>query len=80
MEEFRDSLRPIFVKLGESLLLGIISAGFMLYVGHQVLLKEVESLKELTKINRVEVLEVVHRLEDRFAKVEDCIRIRSCTK
>ena len=80
MEEFRDSLKPMFVKLVESLLLGIISAGFMLYVGHQVLLKEVESLKELTKINRVEVLEVVHRLEDRFAKVEDCIRIRSCTK
>ena len=80
MEEFRDSLKPMFVKLVESLLLGIISAGFMLYVGHQVLLKEVESLKELTKINRVEVLEVVHRLEDRFAKVEDCIRVRSCTK
>ena len=80
MEEFRDSLKPMFVKLVESLLLGIISAGFMLYVGHQVLLKEVESLKELTKINRAEMLEVVRRLEDRFSKVEDCIRIRSCTK
>ena len=80
MEEFKDSLRPMFVKLGESLLLGIISAGFMLFVGHQVLLKEVESLKEFTKINRAEMLEVVRRLEDRFSKVEDCIRVRSCTK
>ena len=52
----------------------------MLFVGHQVLLKEVESLKEFTKINRAEMLEVVRRLEDRFSKVEDCIRVRSCTK
>ncbi len=80
MQEMGNLLGPFISKLIESLLLGIISAGFMLFVGHQVLLKEVESLKEFTKINRAEMLEVVRRLEDRFSKVEDCIRVRSCTK
>ena len=68
--------KPMITRLVESLVLGIVSAGLMLYVGHQVLQNEVSNIKQaITRMERN-----VERLDDRFARVEDCIRLRTCTK
>lgn len=72
--------KPFVTRIVESLVLGGISAGIMLYVGHQVLQNEVSNMRQTIERNRSEVLAAVNRLDDRFSRVEDCIRVRTCTK
>ena len=72
--------KPFITRIIESLVLGIISAGMMLYVGHQVLTNEVENIRKNMDRDRTEIMASLNRLDDRFSKVEDCIRVRTCTK
>ena len=72
--------KPIVTRIVESLVLGAISAGIMLWVGFNVMQNEVANIKISIERNRTEVITALNRMEDRFAKVEDCVRLRTCTK
>ena len=72
--------KPFITRIIESLILGGVSAGLMLYVGHQVLKNEVENMKLTAEHTRTEVLSAVNKLDDRVSRLQDCIMIRTCTK
>lgn len=72
--------KPMVTRIIESLILGAVSAGIMLFVGHEVLKNEVENMKLTASQTRAEVLSAVNRLDDRVSRLQDCIMVRTCTK
>ena len=67
-------------RIIESIVLGAISAGLALFVGHKVLVNEVENMKQANERSRVDVMQAVNRLDDRVSRLQDCIMVRTCTK
>lgn len=72
--------KPMVTRIVESIILGAISAGIMLYVGEKVMENEIKNLKETAAVTRTEVLGAVNRLDERVSRLQDCIMVRSCTK
>lgn len=72
--------KPMITRIVESIILGAISAGIMLYVGEKVMENEIKNLKETAAVTRAEVLGAVNRLDERVSRLQDCIMVRSCTK
>lgn len=90
--------KPVFTRLAESILLGLISGALALYVGVKVLERDMAHTRQrldehIVRFNnqiakrdvemlaaRSENIRETREVIDRLQRIEDCIRVRTCTK
>jgi len=86
--------KPMFTSMIEKLVIGIVAGIISFYGSYRVLETDVVLLKQnINEIqsqraerrkqldqDRNEVIYAMQRMEHRFDRLEDCIRLRTCTK